>query len=74
MKEGLWLSWADNEGLNGVCILQETCLTTALSEAIRLGIRPEKGGQLVGIPVDFDMFPTEATYRLLNKEEASKYV
>lgn len=47
----MYLSWADDEGFNGGCVVPGDDIIEARMMAGLLGCRPEKGGQVAGWPV-----------------------
>jgi len=68
-----WLSWADAEGFNGAAIVDAEDFLEAVTVAIKLKIRPIKGGQVVGIPHEHGTFPEDHKNKLLTKNEAIKF-
>ena len=69
---GMWLSWADVEGFNGACVIAQEDFLTAVKVANLLNIRPAKGGQCIGVLINFDLFKTADTYRLLTAEDCKR--
>jgi len=47
----VWLSWADEAGFNGGCLVEADDIFCAWAVAKGRGLRPEKGGQMVATPV-----------------------
>ncbi len=68
-----WLSYADEEGFNGVVIVEGADFLSAVNNCINKGLRPEKGGQVTGCVIDPEMFPTEYKNRLLSQEEVENF-
>lgn len=48
----MYLSYADDDGFNGGCVVEAEDLIEAAFTAIILGCRPEKGGEILGVPLD----------------------
>jgi hypothetical protein len=66
-----WLSWADANGFNGACVVDAEDFLSAVATANQLGIRPSKGGQIMGYPIiSGGVIPKN---KLLVEEEASLY-
>ena len=63
-----YLSYADDVGFRGACIVRGRCVVTAGFEARRLGISP--GGQVLGAHVPKEELPAEQwRNRLLTEQE-----